>query len=917
MAWAHVANDKTALVNVTASSFVVSWTNNTVAGNRAFIIVSHEHTGAVPVISSITDPRGNTWNPDLVKTFTDGVFNAAIEIWSAQIVTQILSSDSLTVNFSSVFDSYAWATSEYSGLDTSTTPVDVSISANSGGTASTAPASGSTAATNAANEMVLRVYGDDGFSDTFSAPPAGTNRASQMSNSSDELWTSDQDSGSSGATPSASGTLTPTAANWAIATIVYKLAGVVATGTFLQQRILRLRGRPFQRVTASGTTFDPTINQRPEFNWGWKKGSRLRIQQKISSPPTGTIANVLSLVGAVLTFTGPTNLKNATTKGLTGATLSFTGVVNLKNAITKLLVAATLTFTGPVNLVKATGKLMTGVLSFTGPANLVKAIIKLMTAVLSFTGAANLKNVITKGLAAGVLSFTGAITKLTSKFLAAAVLSFNGVLATTKQFNRALTAVLSFTGPTNLTNAIQKRMTGVLSFTGPSNLLNVITKGLAAAILSFTGAITKFTNYHLTAAVLSFVGNLASGKFVHQLLTAVLNFTGVFGPTSTGKNITAALSFTGSTNLLNRVTKTMTATLPFVGAFVKQTQKTLTIAALSFTGAALTKQIQTLLTGALSFVGNLATNLISGGSHFFQTLTGTLSFTGAITKQPNKILTAVLSFNGASLKNAITKTMTGSLSFNGLVNNRITKTLAAATLSFTGAITKQWQKIFTATLSFTGVSQLGHSITKLFTAALSFTGSAKLLNAITKRMTGVLSFTGAIGRRFPIQQLTATLTFNGAFVKQAQKRFTATLTFTGITQLPKAIKKLLTGVLTFGGTLLNPGNSGVAKRNILHDTIPLWIDIAQTETFPWAVDVTNYLSGTDTIGAKFATLLKLPTGAVITTQWHNPYTVVGNVITIPIIGSALDLGHTYQLTLTFVANTNKTVTYLTYLTVVA
>jgi len=230
MAWAydsasHNSNTfKAASSSKDTSTFTISPAANTTAGDRVFLYIGAIHrAGAAPTVSSITDPRSNSWHQDAYHTFTDSSDNGFVAIWSAQIATQILSTDTLTVNLSSTARKSGLMLLEYSGLDTSTTPVDVS--ASNGVTSSNATVtSGTTPATGAANELVIRVYGDDGWNIAWGTAPAGTVEINGMPSGSWSQWWSDQNSGSSGATATLSGTMA-SATTWACATVVYKLAG--------------------------------------------------------------------------------------------------------------------------------------------------------------------------------------------------------------------------------------------------------------------------------------------------------------------------------------------------------------------------------------------------------------------------------------------------------------------------------------------------------------------------------------------------------------------------------------------------------------------------------------------------------------------------------------------------------------------
>lgn len=557
------------------------------------------------------------------------------------------------------------------------------------------------------------------------------------------------------------------------------------------------------------------------------------------------------------------------------------------------LVAATLGFTGPSNLTNNIGTHLGGGLSFTGPAHLM--------------------NAITRGLTAAVLSFTGALTKATTKGLAAATLTFTGPVNLVKQTGHKMAGALNFTGPTNLVKNIVKLMTGQLSFTGPTHLLNAITKNLAAAVLSFTGALTKFTTKTTFSATLSFTGALTAGKQFLRALTATLTFT---GPTNLvkniNKNVSGTLTFTGPTHLLNSINKSMAAGLTFTGSLLRAITKNLTSATLTFAGTVV-KSTRKTLVGAV------------------------LAFTGTFTKQTNKALSAVLSFTGsAHLLNSTGKNVSGVLSFTGKQSRAMTKNLTAATLTFTGALTKTTSKLLAGALSFVGAVVSGsgaHQFTQVLSAALNFSGAFvkqtdktlvaslafaghSLVNNITKGMTAVLSFTGRLSKATTKTTFTATLTFTGRFVKQAQKPFTGVLSFTGPTALKKTFIKTFAAALNFVGGLLQPVPPQPAKQKNLLETVQANIDLATTETYPYQIDLTNYLSTGDSIGGYYITMIQIPEGNAVAPPWRGNVTFNGNIMIIPLLGSAFQLGQKYQMNVTFVANTNKVVTFLTYIHIV-
>lgn len=549
------------------------------------------------------------------------------------------------------------------------------------------------------------------------------------------------------------------------------------------------------------------------------------------------------------------------------------------------------------------------VVQASGPVQYMQSLI----ATLNFTGPTNLTNSITKALTAAVLNLAGALTKATTKGLAAATLTFTGPVNLVKQTGHKMAGALNFTGPTNLVKNIVKLMTGQLSFTGPTHLLNAITKNLAAAVLSFTGALTKFTTKTTFSATLSFTGALTAGKQFLRALTATLTFT---GPTNLvkniNKNVSGTLTFTGPTHLLNSINKSMAAGLTFTGSLLRAITKNLTSATLTFAGTVV-KSTRKTLVGAV------------------------LAFTGTFTKQTNKALSAVLSFTGsAHLLNSTGKNVSGVLSFTGKQSRAMTKNLTAATLTFTGALTKTTSKLLAGALSFVGAVVSGsgaHQFTQVLSAALNFSGAFvkqtdktlvaslafaghSLVNNITKGMTAVLSFTGRLSKATTKTTFTATLTFTGRFVKQAQKPFTGVLSFTGPTALKKTFIKTFAAALNFVGGLLQPVPPQPAKQKNLLETVQANIDLATTETYPYQIDLTNYLSTGDSIGGYYITMIQIPEGNAVAPPWRGNVTFNGNIMIIPLLGSAFQLGQKYQMNVTFVANTNKVVTFLTYIHIV-
>lgn len=81
-------------------------------------------------------------------------------------------------------------------------------------------------------------------------------------------------------------------------------------------------------------------------------------------------------------------------------------------------------------------------------------------------------------------------------------------------------------------------------------------------------------------------------------------------------------------------------------------------------------------------------------------LSGGLSFSGGLVRQPNKVLSGSLTPAGALIKRP-GKVLSGSLSFTGGISRAVSKVLSGS-LSFSGGVVKQTSKILSGALSFLG-----------------------------------------------------------------------------------------------------------------------------------------------------------------------------------------------------------------------
>lgn len=230
MAWAYVAASETDAALTNAASQTLAPTANTTAGNRLFAaLVVQKSSNVTPVISSVSDAKNGTWNHDSTNLhYTDGADEIVIAVYSVQLSSALLTTDNVTVAFSTVPFSGYWAIFEASGLSTAANPVDVQVSNT--GTSTASWSAGTTGATGGANEMDLVFYGDDGYAKTWTtAPTVGTVIVNQINLAATGYWIGVKDSGSSGGTQTSTGTLSSATGSWGGMLIAYQLPGVAGT----------------------------------------------------------------------------------------------------------------------------------------------------------------------------------------------------------------------------------------------------------------------------------------------------------------------------------------------------------------------------------------------------------------------------------------------------------------------------------------------------------------------------------------------------------------------------------------------------------------------------------------------------------------------------------------------------------------
>jgi hypothetical protein len=229
-------------------------------------------------------------------------------------------------------------------------------------------------------------------------------------------------------------------------------------------------------------------------------------------------------------------------------------------------------------------------------------------------------------------------------------------------------------------------------------------------------------------------------------------------------------------------------TLTGSGALTKQARK---IVASTLTGSgALVRQIAKVVAGTLTGLGSLSRQANKA-------LTGTLTGSGALVKQANKLLAGALTGSGAlAAIRTILKAIDGTLSGSGTLLKQTNKPLAG-TLTGSGSLVKQIGKIAAGTLS--GSGSLIKQARKSLSGTLTGSGALVSIRTFLKSVGGTLTGSGALLRQTN-KTLGGTLTGSGSLIKQAQRSVAGVLSGSG--DLTKQAQKILAGTLESAGSLI-------------------------------------------------------------------------------------------------------------------
>lgn len=221
MAWAFV--QATAGTVAAASSATVLPGVNITAGNRLVAVVCVNYNAAGGTVT-VSDSAANVWFVE--SSSIETVDSILTVIASAPITAGGGTRPTVTATYSTTAFNTLVDVLEYSGLiTTSGATASDQKQVNNASTATTAPVSGTTAATTAANELVLAAWGEGLGNATAAVGTGTTDRLKTLNLGTIDLVVSDKDSGATGTQSVA---WTTTSEPYAAAVVVFKLSGGAA-----------------------------------------------------------------------------------------------------------------------------------------------------------------------------------------------------------------------------------------------------------------------------------------------------------------------------------------------------------------------------------------------------------------------------------------------------------------------------------------------------------------------------------------------------------------------------------------------------------------------------------------------------------------------------------------------------------------
>lgn len=356
-----------------------------------------------------------------------------------------------------------------------------------------------------------------------------------------------------------------------------------------------------------------------------------------------------------------------------------------------------------------------------------------------------------------------------------------------------------------------KRVSGSLTSSGLLSSVKVATLSVAGS-LSLSGILARKTNKLLTGVVTS-AGILV--RFVSRALAGTMGSSGALSR-QTNNRITGTLALAGT--FAQRTNKLLIGTLTDVGAVRQELSRTFTAALAP--GGVVRKQVNKLLPprgvhydahlpydAHIPYDGAVAPLLFLDGSvqpvklgaGGAQTLSvgGTLSSSGVLQKQVNKIVAGAVTLTGA-LARLPSKILPGTLGSSGALSRQTNKRITG-TLTLVGTVAQRTNKLFVGTLTSAGSN-----------VAVKITGTLQTLSvAGTLTLSGILT---QIKKKFVT--LTGALTSAGVLRRVTQKNLTGAVTLAGVVHF--FLPRKFTGVLGLAGAAFKQANKAL-KRGLHYD----------------------------------------------------------------------------------------------------
>ena len=233
---------------------------------------------------------------------------------------------------------------------------------------------------------------------------------------------------------------------------------------------------------------------------------------------------------------------------------------------------------------------------------------------------------------------------------------------------------------------------------GVSNFAGIVSRKAArslAGALSSAGNLAKKTDTSLAGGI-SFEGAISTLKLYVKALAGAIGFDGVVVGKAK-KVLTGSLTSAG--NLNRKTARSLSGVWSGSGDIAKKIGKALAGALTSAGNVA--RKVARSLAGAWSSAGNLATQFISGGGTvFYQSVSGAITFVGSQSGKALKLLTGNLTATG-EIARTVSRALFGNLVPGGELVKKTGRALAGV-LGTSGTLTRKIKKVLAGAWSAVG-----------------------------------------------------------------------------------------------------------------------------------------------------------------------------------------------------------------------